>query len=131
MMTKTARRLFCRGGKYRGGSGTSVAHFRRVFHDTLTSSDNDGAASGTVRPFWSGRRDSNGIRTRDQELGKLLLYQLSYARSLWKANLTTGRAGRGVPYGCQAFSWTSFTNAPLGPSKYAVAKRLTGSVEAM
>ena len=28
---------------------------------------------------------SDGIRTRDQELGKLLLYQLSYARPI-KAN---------------------------------------------
>ena len=74
----------------------------------------------------------DGIRTRDQELGKLLLYQLSYARSLgWEAILQQGGTGGGSRYGCHAFSCTSFTNVPDGASKYAVAKRLTGSVEAM
>ena len=74
----------------------------------------------------------DGIRTRDQELGKLRLYQLSYARSPGGRRSYNRAGGAGASrYGCQAFSWTSFTNVPDGAAKYAVAKRLTGSVEAM
>ncbi len=36
------------------------------------------AKSGLFRPLFD--RAGNGIRTRDPQLGKLMLYQLSYSR---------------------------------------------------
>ncbi len=50
-----------------------------------------------------------GTRTLDTKLGKLLLYQLSYARVL-VASLQHHRPGT-------TFSWKIFTNGPFGESK--------------
>ena len=35
-------------------------------------------------------RAANGVRTRDPQLGKLMLYQLSYCRDLWWLRLMVG-----------------------------------------
>jgi hypothetical protein len=48
----------------------------------------------------------DGIRTRDQELGKLLLYQLSYARSE-EAGIVTQSCGAAI----QACPFTSISRA--------------------
>lgn len=64
------------------------------------------------RNFFFGRRHepigaSDGIRTRDQELGKLLLYQLSYARPA---------VGAGIVTHCSVkYSVKRRTKAPDGP----------------
>jgi hypothetical protein len=42
--------------------------------------NNSARKGGSCRAMCFGASD--GIRTRDQELGKLLLYQLSYARTV-------------------------------------------------
>src|SRR3954467_5250372 len=61
----------------------------------------------------------DGIRTRDQELGKLLLYQLSYARTA---------DGAGIVTHCSVkYSVKRRANAPEGPVRYAAARMVTGS----
>ena len=44
------------------------------------------ACSYRLVPFW---RAGNGTRTRDPNLGKVVLYQLSYSRMLLMPNVTT------------------------------------------
>jgi hypothetical protein len=75
----------------------------------------------TQRRFFMGQSSgaSDGIRTRDQELGKLLLYQLSYARTADGAGIVT--------HCCGMYSVKRRTKAPVGPVMNAVARSVTGS----
>ena len=60
----------------------------------------------------------------DSELGKLLLYQLSYARLPvgWRLYISGFACQRWLMY-----SVKRRTNAPDGPEKYAVPRNVTGS----
>jgi hypothetical protein len=62
----------------------------------------------------------DGARTRDLELGKLRLCQLSYARS--QTRILTYAI-------CERFSVKMRTNDPVGPRKYAVPRIVTGYVD--
>src|SRR3989441_10529817 len=54
-------------------------------------------------------RAGNGTRTRDPNLGKVVLYQLSYSRKPRRVDAETGRRGRGVTASCR--------RRPLSPCK--------------
>ena len=82
------------------------------------------------------KRAGNGTRTRDPNLGKVVLYQLSYSRASGKLAITMGRDKHDAPHGRTPSACTAYqTDQASRPDRaasppFAIARPSASTISA-